>query len=118
MVVFRGALYVRHGGGQVDRLAGTTWARNVCAGLPRKQASALAVDVKALYVAQWGGWSEWDGLRWAHHLRLPELQGLPVTALCPDGDTLLIGTQGGGALAFDRRTGHVQRLAPDCPMTG
>lgn len=115
MVVFQGALYVRHGGGQVDRLDGTMWARGVCAGLPRKQVSALAADANALYAAQWGGWSEWDGAKWTHHLRLPELQGVPITALCPDGDTLWIGTQGRGAFAYDRRAGQIRRADAGLP---
>ena len=115
MAVFRDALYVRNGGGQVDRLDGTTWTRNVCAGLPRKEVSALAADATTLYAAQWGGWSEWDGAHWTHHLRLPELQGVPITALCPDGKTLWIGTQGRGVLAFDRETGQVRRLDAGIP---
>jgi hypothetical protein len=107
MVVYRDTLYLRHGSGKVDAFDGTRWRCDVCAGLPRKQATALAADTERLYVAQWGGWSEFDGTRWAHHLDLPELQGLPITALCPDGDALWVGTQGRGVAEVSRRTGRL-----------
>lgn len=102
MVVFEDKLYVRQGGGQVDCFDGTRWTANVFPRLPRRQASALATDGERLYVAQWGGWSEWDGTQWTHHLTVPELQGLPITALCPDGDTLWVGTQGQGLAQISR----------------
>lgn len=96
MVEFQDSLYVRHGNGMVDRFDGERWQRNVFADLPRKQVSALASDGQKLYAAQWGGWSEYDGRTWTHHLRLPELQGRPITALWPDGGTLWVGTQNHG----------------------
>ncbi len=60
------------------------------------------LDEHRLYVAQWGGWSEFDGQAWTHHLDVPELQGLPVTALCPQNDTFWIGTQGRGLAEYSR----------------
>jgi ligand-binding sensor domain-containing protein len=74
----------------------------VFARLPRRPVSALAADGARLYAAQWGGWSEWDGRTWAHHLRLGELQGEPLTLLHPDGDILWIGTQKRGVAAATR----------------
>ena len=111
MVGFGGALYLRHRNGKVDRLEGDgkTWTRNVLPNLPRKQVSALAADEKRLYVAQWGGWSEWDGANWTHRLTLSELQGLPITAFLPDGDTLWVGTQGRGLAQIQRATGRFVR---------
>jgi ligand-binding sensor domain-containing protein len=108
MIVFANMLYVRNGSGKVDAFDGTHWRRDVCAGLPRKQASALAADGMRLYVAQWGGWSEFDGKTWTHHLDLPELQGVPITALCPDGDRLWVGTQGRGVAEVVRATGTLR----------
>ncbi len=102
MVMFGSALYLRHGNGKVDRLRGGKWERNVCGALPRREVSALAADEHHLYAAQWGGWSEFDGQAWTHHLDLPELQGLPITALCPQSDKLWIGTQGRGLAEFSR----------------
>jgi len=96
MVEFQGALYVRHGGGKIDRFDGKTWKRDVFPWLPRKKAMAIASDGNRLFVAQWGGWSEWDGKAWSHVLRVPELQGLPLMSLQPDDDTLWIGTQSRG----------------------
>jgi ligand-binding sensor domain-containing protein len=107
MVEFQGALYVRHGNGGVDRLVGEEWKGPAFA-LPRKEASALATDGQRLYVGQWGGWSEWDGQRWTHHLNRPALQGLSVTCLLPDGDTLWIGTQSRGLAEADRKSEHVR----------
>ena len=85
MVEFRGLLYLRHSNGVVDSFDGRKWTRGVFSALPRKQASCLAADGSQLYVGQWGGWSEFDGEHWTHHLRLPGLQGVPVTAIRPDG---------------------------------
>jgi hypothetical protein len=102
MVVFKDRLYLRHGSGRVDRFDGAHWERNICGGLPRKQVSALAADKNRLYAAQWGGWSDYDGTSWTHHLDLPALQGLPITALCPQGDALWIGTQGRGLAQWNR----------------
>ena len=100
MVLFGNALYLRHGNGKVDQFANGRWERNVFSGLPRREVSALAADEHHLYVGQWGGWSEFDGQAWTHHLDVPELQGLPVTALCPQKDTLWIGTQRRGLAEY------------------
>jgi len=108
MAQFGDSLYLRHADGKVDRFDGERWARAVCAGLPRKQASAIAADRDRLYVAQWGGWSEFDGTAWTHHLKVPDLQGIPVTTLCPQGSTLWVGTQGRGLAEIDRPTGRLR----------
>ncbi len=102
MVTFAGQLYLRHGNGKVDRYDGVKWQRDVCHDLPRKEASALASDNTRLYVAQWGGWSEFDGKTWTHFLTRPELQGVPVTVLYPEKDRLWIGTQSRGMAEYDR----------------
>ncbi|MGC8862191.1 MAG: ligand-binding sensor domain-containing protein, partial [Armatimonadota bacterium] len=104
MVEFGDALYVRHANGEVDRFDGTTWTRDVFADLPRKGVTVIAGDAERLYAALWGGWSEFDGKSWTHHLKHPELQGCVVTALLPDGNTLWVGTQGKGLIEFDRST--------------
>jgi ligand-binding sensor domain-containing protein len=116
LVEFQGALYVRHGNGDVDRLRDGNWTRNCfSAALPRKKVSAMASDGYRLYLAQWGGWSEWDGRTWTHFLNLEEFQGLTLTALCPVQDpktgdrTLWVGTQGRGLAEVDAATGHVRR---------
>jgi ligand-binding sensor domain-containing protein len=108
MTMFGGQLYVWHGNGKVDCLVGTEWQLDVCHSLPRKQVSALAADEARLYAAQWGGWSEFDGKTWTHRLQLPELQGVPVTALYPEADRLWIGTQGRGLAEYDRSTGKLR----------
>jgi len=107
MVIFGNCLYVRHGNGKVDRFDGSTWFRDICANLPRKQASALTSDGSRLYVAQWGGWSEFDGRSWKHNLKVPELQGYAITALMPGKDQLWIGTQGRGLAELDTITGKL-----------
>lgn len=108
MVVFGGALYLRHGSGKVDRFDGTRWTRNICARLPRGETTAIATEAQRLYVAQWGGWSEFDGRAWTSHLDNPDLQGFPITALLPDGDTLWIGTQTRGLAAYSHATGRLR----------
>ena len=105
IIQFQGRLYLRHANGKVDRFDGSKWERGVFAGLPRKGVSVLAADAQRLYVGLWGGWCEFDGRSWTHHLKHPELQGAVLTALLPDGDRLWIGTQGRGLIEFDRTTG-------------
>jgi hypothetical protein len=107
MTQFKGCLYVRHGNGKVDKFDGDKWVRDVFSNLPRKQSSAIASDATRLYVAQWGGWSEYDGKDWEHHLDLKELQGWPVTAIYAEGDRLWIGTQGKGLAEIDRSSGKI-----------
>ncbi len=108
LLVFGGRLFVRHGAGVVDRWDGTRWARNIFAFLPRGGVSALATDGTRLYAAQWGGWSETDGHVWTHHLTLPALRGQVITALCPVGGTLWLGTQGRSIAEVRRAAGTVR----------
>lgn len=103
MIAWHGALYVRHGGGQVDRCKGKVWTRDVFSSLPRKKVFAIAADTDAIYAAQWGGWSEWNGRSWRHFFHVPGLQGLPIMNLCADGDTLWIGTQSRGIARYSHR---------------
>ncbi len=107
MAEFRGILYVRHGNGLVDSFDGKAWRRNVLSGLPRKQASCISASPERLCVGQWGGWSEFDGVSWTHHLQIPELQGVQVTAILPEGDRTWIGTQGRGLAEVGRSTGKL-----------
>lgn len=104
MVEFNGSLWVRHGTGKVDRFDGEHWIRNALPWLPRHKAMTIAADHQRLYVAQWGGWSEFDGTTWKHRFDVPELQGLPLTVLYPEDDTLWIGTQSRGIGKFNRTT--------------
>ena len=104
MVEFQGLLYLRHANGKLDRFDGARWTRNVFADLPRKGVTTIAGDAERICVGPWSGWSEYDGKSWTHHLKHSELQGVPVTALHPDGDRLWIGTQGRGLIEFDRST--------------
>ncbi len=102
LVPFGGKLYVRHGGGKVDAFDGRNWTPNAFPQLPRQKAFALASDSRKLLVAQWGGWSEWDGKQWSHFLRIPELQGIPVMAIFSMGDKVWLGTQSRGVGEYSR----------------
>ena len=107
LVPFQNALYVRHGGGQVDALSAVGWQRNVFATLPRHKVQSLASDGQQLYAAQWGGWSQWDGTsvgsapRWQHHLTESALNNAPIMALLPQGKTLWIATQDRGVIGWE-----------------
>ncbi len=95
MVVFQGALWVRNAEGTVDRLQDGKWSADCLKGiLPRKEARYLATDGERLYVAEWAGWSVFDGKTWTHDLQRPEFAGVATTCLLPDGGTLWVGTQG------------------------
>lgn len=108
MVEFRGTLYVRHGSGAVDSLDGRGWHKNVLSSLPRKQSSCISASSERLCVGQWGGWSEFDGASWTHHLQLRELQGVQVTATLSENDRTWIGTQGRGLAEVERSTGRLR----------
>lgn len=110
MAVFGGKLYVRHSDEIVDQFDGAKWKRNVFPILPRKQIISLAADQKRLYLGQWGGWSEWDGQRFTHHLRSPELQIVPLMQLFPDGENLWLGTENRGLFRWNRRSQILQRF--------
>jgi ligand-binding sensor domain-containing protein len=98
MVEFKGKLYVRHGEGQIDTFDGKDWVKNALhSTLPRKASTALWADKNKLYVAQAGGWSEFDGQRWEHTFK-PELSGAALTAVLADGPRTWLGTQGRGVL--------------------
>ena len=102
LVRFGGDLYVRHGGGQVDKFDGEKWQRDVFAKLPRGKVLALCADENRLYLGQWGGWSEWDGKNFTHFLRFPALQGLPPLSLHATQNTLWFGTQSRGLIEATR----------------
>jgi ligand-binding sensor domain-containing protein len=104
---FGGSIYVRHGTGAVDRLTDGRVGR-VDRELPRKQATSLATDGKTLFVAQWGGWSEFDGLRWKHRFDVPKLKGVQTTAMAASARYLWVGTQGAGLVRVERETGKVR----------
>jgi ligand-binding sensor domain-containing protein len=106
MATLNGTLHVRHGSGKIDGFNGQQWTRDVFSKLPRKKASAIAASDRKLFVAQWGGWSEWDGASWTHFLAIPELQGLSLMSLYPDGDRLWIGTQKRGLGEYSYRDGR------------
>lgn len=101
LAVFKGKLYVRHSNEVVDCFDGKAWRKNVFPALPRKQIISLASDEKRLYLGQWGGWSEWDGANFTHHLKLPQLQIVPLMQIFPDGKTLWLGTENRGLFAWD-----------------
>jgi ligand-binding sensor domain-containing protein len=102
LVNFKGALWVRHGNGRIDKWDGVRWTRNVFPYLPRQKAFSLASDGGKLYIGQWGGWSEWDGKIWEHFLRLPQLQGIGIMTLLPEDDRLWLGTQNRGLVEAQR----------------
>jgi hypothetical protein len=100
-VEFKGAAYVRHGGGAVDVLRGSSWTRDaVRAAIPRKEAAAIASDASALYIGQFGGWSQFDGASWSHFFAVPGLQSTFITCLQPLTSSLAIGTQGKGLAIY------------------
>lgn len=108
MVVFQKKLYVRHSNEVVDCFDGHRWARNVFPRLPRKQIISMAADSNRLYLGQWGGWSEWDGTTFVHHLKISELQIVPLLQILPDsvtsqGKRLWLGTENRGLFEWDAR---------------
>lgn len=108
LVEFGGELFVRHGGGKVDKFDGRAWTKDNFAKLPRKKVLAIGGDKRTLYLGQWGGWSEWDGRTLTHHLNLPELQGIPPMALLADDKTLWFATQSRGIAEVERATGKIR----------
>ncbi len=105
IVRFGNELYVRYGGGQVDKFDGKKWQKNVFPKLPRGKILALCADENHLFLGQWGGWSEWDGIRITHFLRFSALQGLPPLSLHATANTLWFGTQSRGLIEAKRTQG-------------
>lgn len=105
IVGFKAGLYLRDTFGKLHRYDGKTWADDVARWLPRGEATTLAVGDGKLLVGQFGGWSEFDGSKWSHFLKLPALQGVVVTALAARPGEVWAGTQGKGLIRYDRRTG-------------
>jgi hypothetical protein len=79
----------------------------VCS-LPRRGSYALAADEKRLYVVAWGGWSEWNGQQWAHHFGVPQLKGLPLMGLLPDGDRCGLPHKAGVCGLWNRASGELR----------
>lgn len=109
MVQFQNKLFVRHSNEVVDCFDGKNWHKNVFPGLPRKQIISLAADAEHLYLGQWGGWTEWDGAKFTHHLRIPELQIVPLLQMYPDGasGSLWLGTENRGLFQWNPKTQKV-----------
>ena len=117
-VTFKGALWLRHANGAVDRFKDGKWEAGILKSvLPRKEARFLATDGKRLFVAQWGGWSVFDGDTWKHDLKRPELAGVATTCLFPDGDRLWIGTQGKCLAVADLNSEKVEWIDERSGMT-
>ena len=95
-VVFQDRLYVRFSTGEVDRFDGKQWAKNVFPWLLRGGATCLFANKNGLWVGQYGGYSRFDGTRWTHDLKRPELKNAVTTALSADGKTVWLGTQDRG----------------------
>jgi hypothetical protein len=108
VIEFGGDLYVRHGTGAIDRISGAVITRGLESGLPRKQATTLATDGNKLFVGQWGGWSEFDGVAWTHRFNVKELKGIQVTALLAAKGAVWVGTQGSGFIRVDADNGIVK----------
>ncbi len=102
LTVFGDCLYVRHTTGQVDCTSdGQTWRPAFThRELPRSLVSALATDGQRLYVGGWASWSAWDGQRWEHHDKDPELAGQVVTAIAARPGEVWIGTQKQGLFRY------------------
>ncbi|HEX8832978.1 MAG TPA: hypothetical protein VF719_02195, partial [Abditibacteriaceae bacterium] len=116
LVVFGGALYVRHGGGQVDRFDGKTWVRDVFRFVPRRKTLCIAAGAGRIYLGQWGGWSEWDGRTWTHYFDVESLRGVPLMSLLPEGDNLWVGTQSKGVARLSQATTNSVGPKPEKPQ--
>ena len=105
LVVFQDKLYLRHSNEKVDCFDGINWSRDVFDKLPRKQVISLAADGDHLYLGQWGGWSAWDGQKFSHFLKLPQLQIVPLVQIVPDAKSgnLWLATENRGLFEWDAR---------------
>ncbi|HEY3268365.1 MAG TPA: acyltransferase family protein [Armatimonadota bacterium] len=110
-ITFRGALYLRHGNGRVDRWDGVAWKRHLWPYLPHADALCLATDGRTLYIGQRGGWSEWDGTRWTHHFGDPALAGRAIRAIFPRDGEAWMAVAGSGVARYSPTGGT--RLYPE-----
>lgn len=101
LLVYHGALYIRHTTGEVDRLD-AAGCRRVFGKreLPREEVYAMATDGDRLYLGTWAGWAVTDGTRWEYHFHETALRKQVVTAIAAGGGTTWIGTQQAGLFAY------------------
>lgn len=109
LVVFQNKLYVRHSNEVVDCFDGTRWKKDVFPRLPRRQIISLAADANNLYLGQWGGWSQWNGKTFSHHLKIPLLQIVPLMQIFPDKGKLWLGTENRGLFEWEAKTGRLRQ---------
>lgn len=79
--------------------------------LPRVNANSIAVHGDRLFVAQHGGWSEFDAKGTpTHRFDVPALAGIPTTVVFADASRIFIGTQSNGLIEVDRSLGVVRHI--------
>jgi len=79
--------------------------------LPRVNANSIAVHGDRLFVAQHGGWSEFNANgEITHRFDVPALAGMPTTVVFADASRILIGTQSNGLIEVDRNLGVVRHI--------
>ena len=117
MVEFGGSLIVRYGDGNLIQIAPDLSWKQLNSNLPRKQAMGLATDGKSLFVAQPGGYSQFDDKTWSHHFGIAELEGKSVSAFAATESKLWIGLQGMGLLRIDRATGKTDAFDERAGLT-
>lgn len=117
MVEFGGKLIVRFGDGTLLEFAPDMTWKTLTDHLPRKEAMALATDGQSLFVAQPGGYSEFDGAKWTNHFDIEALRGQSVSVMAATSDKVWIGLQGKGLLSLDRTNGKVESFDETSGLT-
>ncbi len=107
-VVIGDQLYMRFGDGELISISPDGEVTRLHRMLPRKQALAIATDGTTLVVAQPGGYSEFDGITWTHHFRIPALIGRSPSALAANQESIWFAAQGAGVIEINRSTGKTR----------
>lgn len=107
-VVWGGKAVVRRGDGRLVEVSESGAEAPLNLKLPRTTATAIFVEGKSLFVAQQGGWSEFQGGRQPiHRFDIESLKSRPTTSILATKDSVYVGTQNNGLVRVDRSGSEV-----------
>lgn len=110
MVRLGDRLMVRFSDGSLVELGSDLKWNLLTSKLPRREALAIATHGSRLFVAQPGGYSEFDGKDWTHHFGIKLLTGAAISAVTASERELWIGVQGLGIVVVDLSSGEAKLI--------
>lgn len=110
MVRLGDRLIVRFSDGSLIELGSDLKWNLLTSKLPRREALAIATQGSKLFVAQPGGYSEFDGKEWTHHFGIKLLTGAAISTITASERELWVGVQGLGIVVVDLSSGEAKLI--------